>query len=432
MPAGSRPLRVRVWPGLSERAALLGPGLPWPAPPAPGPDLEVPDPERLDPERLDLEALAELAEAAELRGRGGAGFPFAVKLRAVAEQAGRTGLAPVVVLNGEEGEPASAKDRVLMTLNPGLALEGLRLVAAALGAETSYAYVSDPAARERIAAAGAVWPGPGALRVVAAPSGYVSGEETAVVRWLDGGPAKPTHKPPRPYESGVAGRPTLVGNVETFAQLARLVRRRTEGDGLTVLLTVGTDRGEHVVVEVPDDRTLGDVLAWLRVDADEVLLGGFFGRFVSTGTRGRPLRELASRAHPDVLGCGIVLALHDTCPVSAVAQVLRYLDRENAEQCGPCFKGIPAMAGVADALAAGTAGAEDVQRLAGWGTSLRGRGDCGTLDAACGVVTSLLEQRADVVARHLEAPCGWCADHPERPEATAFAVPWPAEIKEER
>ncbi|MBO9521310.1 MAG: hypothetical protein J7518_07215 [Nocardioidaceae bacterium] len=407
-PAGD-PLQVRVWPGLSTCGSLLGSG---PTTTAPATD-----------SGQSLDALVAVAEAAGLRGRGGAGFPFAVKLRAVAEQAARTGLAPVVVLNGEEGEPASAKDRVLMTLAPEVALDGLRLVGDALGAHSRYAYVSDATARERIAAAARTLTPE--VQVVAAPPGYVSGEESAVVRWLSGGPAKPTHKPPRPYEEGVQGRPTLVSNVETLAQLARLVRGAPEP---TLLLTVSTDHGRHAVVEVPGELTLDDVLGWLGIEPGEVLLGGFFGRFASAATRRHPLRELAARAHPDVLGCGIVLVLHETCPVTAVAQVLRYLERENAEQCGPCFKGIPSMAGVVDALTAGTAGADDVRKLTGWATSLRGRGDCGTLDAACGLVTSLAEQRTATVTRHLEAPCAWCTDHPARPEATAFAVPWPAEI----
>jgi NADH:ubiquinone oxidoreductase subunit F (NADH-binding) len=423
-PTGAE-LRVRVWPGLAPAASLLGGDRRCVARPA--------------PVTVDVDRLAGLAEAAQLRGRGGAGFPFAVKLRTVDQHARTSNRPAVAVLNGEEGEPASAKDRVLMTLRPELALQGLVLVAGALGAERAFAYVSDRLSRERLttvalATAAARHGDLAGLHVVDAPAGYVSGEESAVVRALSGGPAKPTHKPPRPFEAGVDGLPTLVSNVETLAHLARLVEdggRHTP----SVLLTLVSDRGDRVVVEVPETVTLREVLIWQGLDPGhdryDVLLGGFFGQLIKARTLWRTVRDLASRQYADSLGCGVVLVLHDTCPVTAVAEILHHLDLQNARQCGPCFKGIPSMAGVVDDLAHGRAGREDLVRLAGWGTGLRGRGACGTLDAACGVVSSLLERRGELVARHLTKPCRRCAEHPERPPATSFAVPWPADIKEQ-
>jgi NADH:ubiquinone oxidoreductase subunit F (NADH-binding) len=117
--------------------------------------------------------------------------------------------------------------------------------------------------------------------------------------------------------------------------------------------------------------------------------------------------------------------------VTAVHDVLTYLDRENANQCGPCFKGIPSMASVVGALTRCQATAEDVERLATWSRTLRGRGACGTLDAACQVSASLLEQHGRVVAAHRAAPCARCAGRTHGTRGTAFAVPWPARIEEE-
>jgi len=178
-----------------------------------------------------------------LLGRGGAAFPLAVKLRTVRD-AGRAGRDTVVVANGEEGEPASVKDKWLLRKRPHLVIDGVRLAARIVGAGRAFVYVSDAqAARaveeeiEHCAALDAL-----AITVVTVDAGYVAGEETAAVRAINGGPAKPTDKPPRPFERGVGGDPTLVSNVETLANLPYVLRHgaeafRAQGEqGLLALL----------------------------------------------------------------------------------------------------------------------------------------------------------------------------------------------------
>src|SRR6516164_9200613 len=176
-------------------------------------------------DRRGADDLLDTIERSGLRGRGGAAFPFAVKARAVRRVA-RWTQPPVVVANGEEGEPASVKDRWLLRNRPHLVLDGLRLAAAAVGAGQAYVYVSDPGAAQSVSAALADARAAGRLslpvRVTVVEPGYVAGEETAAVRAINGGPAKPTDKPPRPFEEGVAGLPTLVSNVETLANLPYL------------------------------------------------------------------------------------------------------------------------------------------------------------------------------------------------------------------
>ena len=168
--------------------------------------------------------LIELIERAGLRGRGGSGFPTATKLRAVA-----AGPSPrVVVANATEGEPASAKDAFLVSRQPHLVLDGALLAAHAVGAEEVIICIdrtkrSAAAAMNRaLAERAAREPESCAVRIALTPPRYVAGEETALVQWLNGGPAKPTTAPPRPYERGVGKRPTLVQNVETLAHLAQI------------------------------------------------------------------------------------------------------------------------------------------------------------------------------------------------------------------
>jgi len=194
-------------------------------------------------------SLIDVIDEAGLRGRGGAGYPSARKW-AAARQRSRGDA--VVVANGAETEPMSAKDRVLMTTRPHLVLDGVLLAAEAVAAQRAVVYITrahdDAAAAvsqaidERRAAGDLPLP----VSLSRAPHRYVAGEESAVIAHLNGGAARPTVVPPRPFERGVDGRPTLVHNVETLAHAAVIARhgadryRRAGADGATgtVLVTM--------------------------------------------------------------------------------------------------------------------------------------------------------------------------------------------------
>ena len=171
-------------------------------------------------------ALIREVEASGLRGRGGGAFPTGRKLRAVADG----GRSPVVVANGAEGEPASHKDSVLMRRSPHLVVDGAVVAARAVGAEAIHFVVdrADTLARDAlgraIAERTADMARPDAWRLVELPSRYVAGEESALVNFVNGNDARPVTVPPRPYERGVRGRPTLVQNVETLADVALIAR----------------------------------------------------------------------------------------------------------------------------------------------------------------------------------------------------------------
>ncbi|HTD50625.1 MAG TPA: proton-conducting membrane transporter, partial [Acidimicrobiia bacterium] len=163
-------------------------------------------------------------ERAGLRGKGGARFPTATKLAAVAARR-----RAVVVANGNEGEPASTKDLVLMSQAPHLVLDGAVVAAEMVGATEvilclKRGSVVQPLFERALAERDANGIDTVPIRVVGGPDRYVSGEETALVHWLNGGDAKPTFVPPRPFERGVGGRPTLVQNVETLADLGLISR----------------------------------------------------------------------------------------------------------------------------------------------------------------------------------------------------------------
>jgi NADH:ubiquinone oxidoreductase subunit F (NADH-binding) len=380
-------------------------------------------------------------ESSALLGRGGAAFPLAVKLRSVRDN-GRVAGDTVVVANGEEGEPASIKDRWLLRNRPHLVLDGLRLAAAIVEAKRAYVYVSDPESARSVEVAlselDADALGGVTIDVWMVQPGYVAGEETAAVRSLNGGPAKPTDKPPRPFEEGVGGLPTLVSNVETLANLPYLQRHgsaafRSQGTSLspgTFLATITGAGRPPVLYELPHGLPFTELLALHGISPSQVrgaLLGGYFAGFLNQRLLETTLDHETMRRLGSGLGCAAISVITDDCPVAVAASVLAYFDRENAGQCGSCFNGTAAMAAVAGALRDGVATTEDLDRLRRWSVVLRGRGACATLDAATNVAASLLDQFPREVAHHLDGACRDCshdafrADRPYEVEAVRQA-----------
>jgi NADH:ubiquinone oxidoreductase subunit F (NADH-binding) len=380
-------------------------------------------------------------ESSGLLGRGGAGFPLTVKVRAVRDN-GRAAGGAVVVANGEEGEPASIKDRWLLRHRPHLVLDGLRLAAAMTAADRTYVYVSDPESASSVEAALAEL-GPDALGGIAVEvwtvgQGYIAGEETAVVRAINGGPVKPTDKPPRPFQEGVGGLPTLVSNVETLANLPYLQQHgsaefrslgtsHSPGSFLVTLTGGGRPPGLY---EIPHGLVFTELLALHSVPPEQVrgaLLGGYFAGLLDRCVLDVTLDHETLRGLGSGLGNGAISVLTEDCPVAVAAAVLAYFDRENAGQCGSCFNGTAAMAAVGAALCDGVATDEDVARLRRWSVVLRGRGACATLDAATNIAASLLDRFSESVHSHLDNGCQTCrldaftADRPYQIEAVGNA-----------
>jgi NADH:ubiquinone oxidoreductase subunit F (NADH-binding) len=355
--------------------------------------------------------LVDALERSDLRGRGGAAFPVGRKWRAVA--AGR-GPAPVVLVNGAEGEPLSRKDRVLMEARPHLVLDGAALAADAVGAAEVVLYVGSEhgAAAVALHRALAERPDPERrrTRVVAAPARYVAGEETAAVRFLNDGVALPTSAPPRPFERGVGGRPTLVQNVESLGHAALIARfgdRWFRELGGTTLLTVGGAVRRPGVLEVPQGTALERAVGAAGGPAARstaVLLGGYLGGWVEADEAWKlPLDAAALRARGHTLGCGVVAVLpEDRCGVVETARIMSYLADQSARQCGPCAFGLRAIAAAVSRIAAGAAQPDDLERIRRWTGELGGRGACHHPDGAAGLLLSALRVFAGEFRHHQE------------------------------
>lgn len=355
-------------------------------------------------------ALLDAVEASGLLGRGGAGFPTGRKMRTVA--AGRR---PVVLGNACEGEPASGKDSYLLTRHPHLVLDGLKVAAHAIGARQLHLALHEES-RARPALDRALRERSTAVTVHDVPRRYVASEETALINLINNGVAKPTFTPPRPFEQGIAKRPTLVNNAETLAHLALIARHgpvwfREKGDLSepgTQLLTV-SGRDLRQIVEVETGTALWPLLRGLGLhDLQAVLVGGYFGTWVSVAQARRlTLTHRDLRAASGALGAGIVIGLPaDACGVYETARVAAYLAAQNAGQCGPCFNGLPAIAGALQRLAVGPWDDHSMADLDRWLGVVPGRGACRHPDGAVRFVLSGLSVFAEDVARHRAGrPC---------------------------
>ena len=355
-------------------------------------------------------------EQAGLTGRGGAGFPTHVKMRSVLG-----GPKPrVVVANGAEGEPASDKDKTLLETNPHLVLDGLQLAARIIEAGRAFLYVHDDpsvlAAAERALDVRRIgghdqYP----IELVTAPAAFVAGEESAVVSRISGGAAVPRSKPPRVFEAGAFGRPTLVHNVETLAHLANIARG---GQPDTMLFTITGAVRRPGVVEAPIGASMTSLIddaGGLTALPQAVLLGGYHGAWVPW-SEGRELTMSNEALRPRGLavGAGVVVVLSaEVCGPAEVARVLRYLADQSAGQCGPCVFGLPALAKSYERATTGRAGHR--HRLAELPALLEKRGGCNHPDGSLRFLRSAQEVFAGHVATHRNGACPLPAHSPVLP-----------------
>jgi len=369
--------------------------------------------------RVTARQLIEMVESVNMRGRGGAAFPFARKVRAVADACTQRKCKPMILINGTEGEPGSFKDKMLLVRSPYLVLGGALLAARALSAKMIIIGVTNPAAAASVAEAARAEPDlKKIVRVVEVPERFVSGEGSALVNAVNGKVPLPSGKRKRAAESGVDGLPTLLSNAETFAQLAVLAMLGEDGyasDGTpdepgTLLLTVGGSAGRPAVVEVPAGIPLGTVLDICEATAREgVLVGGYHGMWLPGEVADDvPVSRAGLDAAGGALGAGIVLPLDGaTCPLGEVARVVRYLAKESSGQCGPCKLGLPGLARSMSALADGSGGMDTLDTARRAASVVRGRGACSHPDGVSQFVLSALDVFSDDLTMHLfRGSCG--------------------------
>ena len=340
--------------------------------------------------------------ASGLRGRGGAGFPAAEKWRAAA---GTAAAGRVVVANGYGADPATSTDATLLERNPFAVIEGLAIAAFAIGAgEAIIAVRSGAAATIRtletaLAAAeeagfvGADALGPGRnldMMVRTVQGAYLLGEETILLKALEGKRGQPEQRPPHPATKGLRGLPTVVHNVQTLAALPWIVVNGAETYAKvgaqdcpgTILVQV---RGPEAtgVAEVPMGTPLREIAALAGAGSaggrvvKAILVGGPSGGILPPGALDTPYTFDALRAAGAHVGSGSVIVADERACVVDLARILtRFCADEACGKTIPCRIGTRRLSEIGDRLAAGTSRAGDLDLLADLAADIVGSALC--------------------------------------------------------
>ena len=304
--------------------------------------------------------ITEVTES-RLLGRGGAAFPTGRKWAAVATQAAQP---HYLVCNADESEPGTFKDRVLLEGDPFATVEAMTIAAFATGASKGFLYIRGeyPEAEARVANAIQRAREAGLLGDDILGSGfsfdielrrgagaYICGEETALFESIEGKRGEPRNKPPFPVEVGLFGKPTVVNNVETLANVLRIVtdggetfaRIGTEGSTGPKLFCLSGHVANPGVYEVEFGATLRDLIELAGGvpggrEIRTILLGGAAGVFVGPGALDMPLTFEATRAAGATLGSGVIMVFDETTDLVDTLRRIAQFFRD--ESCGQCVR----------------------------------------------------------------------------------------------
>ncbi len=337
-------------------------------------------------------------QEADLRGRGGAGFPVWRKWEMGRAAAGAR---KHVVVNGGEHEPGSRKDRFLVERYPHRVLEGAAICAVTTGATSVVLYLIEDmtdaiaSANRAIEEAAAYLEGM-SVRVALAPTTYVAGEETAALEVIEGRKAWPRKKPPYPGQAGLFGEPTTVQNVETLVWAAGIVRN---GAGWfqpgAMLCTLDESFARPGIYEVPLGTTLralvegfGGGTAGGR--AVKAILPALSSAFLPASALDTPMTHEAMRAAGSNLGCGGFSVIEEgACVVERALAIAEFFKASQCGQCPPCRMETATIAAVFQKVASGQPGeyAAQVEKITAF---TRGKGNCSLIEMAAAPALSAL------------------------------------------
>ncbi|MCP4444663.1 MAG: hypothetical protein GY811_04860 [Myxococcales bacterium] len=355
---------------------------------------------------MGAEAAIAAIEESGLQGRGGAGFPAAIKWRAVRAQASNP---HYVVLNADEGEPGTFKDRELMLRRPDLVLEGLAIAAYCLGASDVYLYLRGEfrGPWSKLEKAIEKYSEEGALDGVtfhlhSGHGAYICGEETALLEALEGKRGMPRLKPPFPTESGLWGNPTLIQNVETIACVPSIIRRggawfkalgATEPG--TKLYSISGDVSEPGTYELPLGASLDEVAAAAGGYEGELLAfspGGASSGFLPASESGRSLDFASLSKVGSMLGSAGVVVMNTKSDIrESVREQLVFFENESCGQCAPCRIGTRYLREALDRDLQGSPSGKSLAEVAEVAWEMNEGSICGLGQAAALPLTSALQ-----------------------------------------
>lgn len=357
-------------------------------------------------------------KAAGLRGLGGSGFPTARKWAMIAAQPEHG--ERYLICNGNEDEPGTFKDRLLLEESPHQIIEGALITALACGINHIIFYINPHLKRatETLAAAIAQWRQHDYLQqcnqtlgttmeltLLASPGHYIAGEETAAIEVVEGNFPFPRGKPPYPAIAGVHHRPTLVNNIETLANVAHIIRNgaawfqqlgNADNSG-TKLYCVSGDVVNAGVYELPMGTTLKTLIyqhaGGMGDDRNlkAVFTGGPSNSILTASEIDITLDFDSMKQHQAALGTGAMIVIADGNPIIPyVSKYLEFFAKASCGQCPPCTSGTREMAQLSRKIAAGEGRPQDLDLLVSLSEMLPGSGRCHLIDGAITVLKSSL------------------------------------------
>ena len=373
--------------------------------------------------------IIEAVKQSGLRGRGGAGFPTGLKWSFINRTAPGD---KYVVVNSDEGEPGTFKDRDILRYNPHSLVEGMIICGYAIGAETGYNYIRgefwEP--YERFEAALAEAREAGLLGENILGSGfsfdihthlgagaYICGEETALLESLEGKKGQPRFKPPFPAMFGLYGRPTVINNTETLASVPDIIRQGADwfreigvpNSGGPKLFSVSGNVARPGNYEVPLGTPFSELLEMAGGMRDgrpckAVIPGGSSAPVLPGEMMMDLTMDYDSIAQAgSMLGSGAVIVMDDTnCMVKVLDRISYFYYEESCGQCTPCREGTGWMHRVVHRIETGKGRNEDLDLLDDVATKIMGRTICALGDAAAMPVAGFIKHFRDEFQYHID------------------------------
>ena len=378
--------------------------------------------------RTSPEGIVEEVTKAKLRGRGGAGFPTGVKW----DTTRKVNDSPkYIVCNADEGDPGAFMDRALLEGNPHAVLEGMIIGAYAIGANHGYIYVRNeyPLAVENATIAvgkaeelgllGTNIMGSGfdfEVKIIRGGGSFVCGEETALLRSIEGDPGEPKAKPPYPSVKGLWGKPTNINNVETWANIPLIVNNGadwyrsigTENSKGTKIFSLVGKINNTGLVEVPMGITLREIVFEIGGGIPNgrkfkaVQTGGPSGGCIPRQFLDMPIDYDELVKIGSIMGSGGMIVMDDrNCMVDVAKYFLGFLEEESCGKCTPCREGIRQMKLILTRITEGQGREEDLETLEWMGQAMKDFALCGLGKTAANSVLSTLRYFREEYERHI-------------------------------
>ena len=379
--------------------------------------------------KMTPEEIVTNLKSSGLRGRGGAGFSTGLKWELCRKSPGKI---KYVICNGDEGDPGAFMDRSILEADPHAVIEGLTIGAKAIGAKRGFIYVRSeyPLAVKRIKIAidqaeeygllGKNIFGTGFdffIEVIQGAGAFVCGEETALLASIEGNVGRPRPRPPYPVETGLWGKPTNINNVETWANVPRIILKGPEwfsqigtktSKGTKIFSLVGKINNTGLV-EVPMGITLKEVIFNIGggipkgKEFKAVQTGGPSGGCIPKDLLDLPIDYESLTKAGSIMGSGGMIVMdEDTCMVDVAKYFLNFTVEESCGKCTPCRVGNRHLVEILEKICNGSGEMEDLEKLESLAKLVKSTSLCGLGQTAPNPILSTLKYFRDEYEIHVK------------------------------